>query len=439
MPEAVVIGGGLAGCEAAYVLSKMNVDVTLYEMKPEKKSPAHHMDSLAELVCSNSLKAEKFESASGILKREMRHLGSAVLKCADQTRVAAGGALAVDRIAFSAAMTKLMEGNPRIRVVHEEVYAIPKDKDVIVATGPLTDGALAEQIEHLTGKRLSFYDAAAPIVTMESIDLEHAFFGGRYDQPKDYLNCPLNQKEYEVFYDALIRAECAELHPFDVRHFEGCMPIEAMARRGFQTPLFGTMSPKGIDDPKTGRWPFALVQLRREDHEGTLWNLVGFQTNLKFSEQKRVFGLIPALGNAEFIRYGVMHRNTYLPANTLDDMLSLKINPSIRFAGQITGVEGYMESAAMGLLAGLFLGCRLNRMPIPKFNRRTALGALLSYVSSYEGSDFQPMNINFEIMTPLEERIRDKKLRHAQISKRAEKEFTAALAACDMEEERAWN
>ncbi len=437
MPDAAVIGGGLAGCEAAYRLARMGLDVELYEMKPNRKSPAHHMDTLAELVCSNSLKAEKQDSASGILKREMRMLGSAVLQCADQTRVPAGGALAVDRIAFSEAMTCLIKSQPNIRIIHEEIRTIPLC-DVIIATGPLTDGPLADEIQQLTGHRLSFYDAAAPIVTHESIDMEHAFLGGRYDQPDDYLNCPMDKEEYDAFYDALIHAECAQMHDFDVKHFEGCMPIEAMAMRGYRTPLFGTMSPKGIRDPRTERRPYALVQLRRENSAGTSWNLVGFQTNLKFGEQKRVFSMIPALKNAEFVRYGVMHRNTYLPACALDDTLRLRVNPHIRFAGQITGVEGYMESAATGMLAGLYLGCSKLNKKAPSFGQQTAMGALLHYVSGYEGADFQPMNINFSIMAQMEEPIRDKSKRHHAISERAEKEFTAALAACDMEETSTW-
>ncbi len=437
MPEVIVVGGGLAGCEAAFMMAKMGMDVVLYEMKPIRKSPAHHMDTLAELVCSNSLKAEKTDSASGILKREMRRLGSAVLQCADKTRVPAGGALAVDRIAFSNEMTRLISAQPNIRIVREELQNIPQG-DVIIATGPLTDGLLAQDIQRLTGRQLAFYDAAAPIVTHQSIDMDHAFFAGRYDQPDDYLNCPMDRQQYDAFYNALIHAECAPTHDFDVRHFEGCMPIESMAKRGYQTPLYGTMSPKGIDDPKTGRWPYALLQLRRENSEGTLWNLVGFQTNLKFSEQKRVFSMIPALRHAEFVRYGVMHRNTYLPSGVLGDKLSMKTNPRIRFAGQITGVEGYMESAATGMLAGLYCGCSIMHKSAPTFGQRTAMGALLHYVSDYQGGDFQPMNINFSIMAQLDRPVRDKARRHQALSELAEIEFTAALAACDMEETNEW-
>ncbi len=429
MLDCVVIGGGLAGCEAALVLANRGVDVTLYEMKTVRKSPAHHMDTLAELVCSNSLKAMREDSAAGILKREMRLLGSAVMQCADKTRVAAGGALAVDRIAFSQEMTELIESHPHIRLVHEEIKAIPRDIPVIVATGPLTDGALAEDITRLTGEPLSFYDAAAPIVSAQSIDMMHAFYGGRYDQPNDYINCPLTREQYGDFHHALTSAKRAVLHEFDAAHFEGCMPIEVLAARGFQTPLFGPMSPKGIDDPKTGRWPFALVQLRREDAQGRMWNLVGFQTNLTFGEQKRVFALIPALHDAQYVRYGVMHRNTYLPSNTLDGTLSLIKEPRIKYAGQITGVEGYMESAAVGLLAGLFMGRELLGKRLPSFNTKTAMGALLHYVSAYEGTDYQPMNINFAIIAPLEERIKNKKQRQRRLSERADAELKAALAA----------
>ncbi len=430
MPDAAVIGAGLAGCEAAIAMANRGVLVTLYEMKPLRKSPAHHLDTLAELVCSNSLKAMREDSASGILKREMRQLGSAVMQCADVTSVAAGGALAVDRVAFSKEMTGLIEGHPNIRLAHEEICSIPRSGPVIVSTGPLTDGALARDIGRLTGEPLSFYDAASPIVSVVSVDMEHAFFGGRYDQPKDYINCPLSRDEYERFYSELIHARRAVLHDFDVRHFEGCMPIEVLANRGFQTPLFGPMSPKGIVDPKTGRRPFALVQLRREDAAGSMWNLVGFQTNLAFAEQKRVFSLIPALKDADYVRYGAMHRNTYLPSGALDGTLSLKNHHRIKFAGQITGVEGYLESACMGHLAGLFMAYELHGMQLPAFNEKTAVGALLHYVSGYEGADYQPMSINFAIMAPLEGRIKDKAQRHRQLSERADAEFRAALAAC---------
>ncbi|MBQ6692652.1 MAG: methylenetetrahydrofolate--tRNA-(uracil(54)-C(5))-methyltransferase (FADH(2)-oxidizing) TrmFO, partial [Clostridia bacterium] len=347
MAEAIVIGAGLAGCEAAMVLSKLGIRVILIEMKPDRRSPAHKADTFGELVCSNSLKSDDEGTAAGILKREMRLLGSAVMESADQTKLPAGNALAVDRTKFSEKLTELIKAQKNIHIEHAEATEIPASEHVIVATGPLTDGALALHIEKIAGRSLSFFDAASPIVSTESIDYEHAFLQGRYGQDDDYLNCPLSKEEYQQFFEAITVAERAPQHDFDARFFESCMPIEAIAARGFKTPLFGPMSPKGITDPKTGRRPFAVVQLRRENKEATMWNLVGFQTNLKFGEQKRVFGLIPALKNAEYLRYGVMHRNSYLPAGTLDDTLAVRQMPSVRFAGQITGVEGYMESAAM--------------------------------------------------------------------------------------------
>lgn len=439
MPNAIVVGAGLAGCEAALQLARAGIDVTLYEMKPQRMSPAHSSENFAELVCSNSLKAEREDSASGILKREMTQLHSVVMECAQKTRVPAGGALAVDREKFSACVTQRVRSHPRIAVVQQEITAIPQGECVIIATGPLTDGALADDIARYTGQPLSFYDAAAPIVSCESIDMQHAFFAGRYDQPKDYLNCPLDKEEYSAFYEALIKAERAQLHAFDLAHFEGCMPIEVLAARGFRTPLFGPMSPKGITDPRTGRWPFALLQLRRENEAGTMWNLVGFQTNLKFSEQRRVFGLIPALKHAEYLRYGVMHRNTYLPSGSLDSTLSFKADPRVRFAGQMTGVEGYMESAAMGICAGLFAARTLKGQPLPLFGPQTAIGALLQYVSGYTGNDFQPMNINFGLMSPLQEPLRGKVQRHAALSQIAKESFATALCDCGYEEEDTWN
>lgn len=428
MPDAIVIGAGLAGCEAAWQLASAGIDVTLYEMKPAYMSPAHHSPLFAELVCSNSLKATRMDSASGVLKREMKTLGSLILACAEETSVPAGGALAVDRQAFSALVTERIRNHPQISVVHQQIAEIPQGATVIVATGPLTQGALAEDIAKRTGQPLSFFDAAAPVVSLESIDMSRAFFAGRYDQPKDYINCTLNKEEYEAFYAALIQAEKADIHDFDGTHFEGCMPIEALAARGFRTPLFGPMSPKGLTDPATGRWPYAAVQLRRENKEGTMWNLVGFQTNLKFGEQKRVFGLIPALAHAEFLRYGVMHRNTYLPPDTLDEQLRLKNDRSIRFAGQITGVEGYMESAAMGIAAGLFAACEMRGKRAPRWDNQTAMGALLDYISHYAGKDFQPMNINFGLMAPLQTPIRNKAQRHEAISIRAEQAFLKQIA-----------
>ena len=439
MPNAIVVGAGLAGCEAALQLAYAGIEVVLYEMKPQRMSPAHRSEAFAELVCSNSLKAEREDSASGILKREMTKLHSVVMACAQRTRVPAGGALAVDREKFADCVTKRIRSNPRITVVQQEITQIPQGECVIIATGPLTDGALAEDVARRTGQPLSFYDAAAPIVSLESIDMQHAFLAGRYDQPKDYLNCPLNKEEYSAFYQALMSAERAQLHDFDLVHFEGCMPIEALAARGFRTPLFGPMSPKGVTDPRTGRWPFALLQLRRENEAGTMWNLVGFQTNLKFAEQKCVFGFIPALRNAEYLRYGVMHRNTYLPCGSLDGTLSLRADPRVRFAGQMTGVEGYMESAAMGICAGLFAARTINRQSLPQFGPQTAMGALLQYVSGYTGNDFQPMNINFGLIAPLQEPVRGKAQRHAALSQIAKESFASALRACGYEEEHTWN
>jgi methylenetetrahydrofolate--tRNA-(uracil-5-)-methyltransferase len=416
------------------MLARLGVRVELVEMKPRQKSPAHRMDTLCELVCSNSLKAEREDSAAGILKREMRKLGSLVMRCAEKTRVAAGGALAVDRVAFSQMATQLVGSHPLISVVCREVTDVPSG-DVIIATGPLTSGRLFDCIAELTGEPLSFYDAAAPIVHKDGIDMAHAFFGGRYDQPEDYLNCPLDREGYDAFYAALLSAERAPQRDFETGYYEGCMPIEVIASRGYKTPLFGPMSPKGIVDPKTKRRPYALVQLRREDAAGTMWNLVGFQTNLKFPEQKRVFGMIPALKNAQYVRFGVMHRNTFLPSRVLDSRLSHKANPRIRFAGQITGVEGYLESAATGMLAGLYTGCALTNRPMPVFHANTAMGALLSHVSAYEGSDYQPMGINFALMATPEEPDKGKKLRHQRISIIAEQAFRKALADCGMEEE----
>lgn len=427
-PDAIVIGGGLAGCEAAWQLAGRNKTVELWEMKPAHFSPAHTSADLAELVCSNSFKAMKEDSASGILKREMRALGSLLLSCADETAVPAGGALAVDRQAFAALVTRRIEAHPLIERVEKRAERLPEHACVIVATGPLTEGPLADELAALCGQPLSFYDAAAPIVSLESIDLSHAFFAGRYDQPADYLNCPMTKQEYDAFYTALSAAERATLHEFDKgQHFEGCMPIEAIAARGYQTPLFGPMSPKGLTDPKTGRWPYAAVQLRREDKQGTMFNLVGFQTNLKFGEQKRVFGMIPALKNAEYLRYGVMHRNTYLPKQTLNAQLQIKTRPQVSVAGQMTGVEGYMESAAMGLWAGLCCALRLEQRPVPCLDATTGLGALLRYVSEYDGKDFQPMNMNFGLMAPLNAGRMPKAEKQKRRSELAKRQFESAL------------
>lgn len=411
-----VIGAGLAGCEAAYQLSKRGIGVNLYEMKPEKKSPAHHSDGFAELVCSNSLKADRVNSAAGLLKEEMRRLDSILLRAADKSRVPAGGALAVDRHIFSQLVTDEIKSNPLINIIGGEVLEIP-DGVTIIATGPLTSDGFADTIYKRFGGGLSFFDAAAPIVTLESIDMDRAFFESRYGKGDgtDYLNCPMNKAEYEVFYEALVNAERAPVHSFDVRDpkvYEGCMPIEVMAQRGHDTIRFGPMKPVGLTDPRTGHRPWAVLQLRKENSAGTMYNLVGFQTNLKFPEQKRVFGLIPALKNAEFVRYGVMHRNTFLNSpKVLNSDFSTKENPEIFFAGQITGVEGYMESASSGMIAGINAAGRVLGYPSVLLPETTMLGCLSRYVADDSVKDFQPMGANFGILPELENRPRDKRER----------------------------
>lgn len=420
-----VIGAGLAGCEAAWQIAQAGLPVTLYEMKPHKYSPAHQSPNFAELICSNSLKAERVESAAGLLKEEMRRLGSLLMQCADACRVPAGGALAVDRHAFSAAVTKAVREHPLIQVCSEEVTKIPAEGITVVATGPLTSDALAREIAALCGGGLSFFDAAAPIVTAESLNRERIFAASRYGKGEDdaYLNCPMNKEEYERFYDALIHAERAPVHDFDVadpKVYEGCMPVEVMAQRGADTIRFGPLKPVGLRDPSTGHRPWAVVQLRREDREGTLYNLVGFQTNLKFGEQKRVFGLIPGLEQAEFIRYGVMHRNTFLNSpEILNSDYSLRKNPNLFFAGQITGVEGYMESASSGLMAGRNAACRVQEKEPLTLPPETMIGALSRYVQNGGESDFQPMGANFGVMPPIEPHIRDKRARYAAFSERS--------------------
>ncbi|MBQ5566476.1 MAG: methylenetetrahydrofolate--tRNA-(uracil(54)-C(5))-methyltransferase (FADH(2)-oxidizing) TrmFO [Oscillospiraceae bacterium] len=418
-----VIGAGLAGCEAAWQLAQRGVAVTLYEMKPQKKTPAHHTDDFAELCCSNSLRSDQLENAVGLLKQELRTLGSLILSCADETRVEAGGALAVDRHGFAALVTRRVRAHPNITVVEGEVTKIP-DGEVIVASGPLTSDALAEEIAHLTGKTeaLHFFDAAAPLVTFESVDMESAWFASRYDKgTADYVNCPMTQEEYEAFWQALTTAEQAEVHGFeDKQVFEGCMPVEVMARRGRDTLCYGPLKPRGLKDPKTGKEPFAVVQLRRDNSEGSVYNLVGFQTHLRFGEQKRVFSMIPALRNAEFVRYGVMHRNTYLDSpRLLDRYYRLKSDERIAFAGQMTGVEGYVESAASGFLAGVELARRLEGKAPVDFPQETAIGALGLYVSNGSVTDFQPMNINFGIIPPLGYRVKGKRNKNAELSKRS--------------------
>lgn len=429
-----VLGAGLAGSEAALWLADRGVAVDLYEQKPARFSPAHKSAGFAELICSNSLKAERPDSASGLLKLEMRAMGSHLLDAAETARVAAGGALAVDRGKFSEAVTQMVENHPGITVHREEVTSLPEDRPVLVATGPLTDGKLGEAIAALTGShRLSFYDAVAPIVTAESLDMERIFAASRYGRGEaDYLNCPFNKEEYEAFYNALVNAERAPLHDFDtpMTVYEGCMPIEIMAGRGADTIRYGPLRPVGLRDPRTGHRPWANVQLRAENTDRTLYNLVGFQTNLKWGEQKRVFSMIPGLENAEFVRYGVMHRNTFLDSPAvLSDGLYLKQHPNIFFAGQITGFEGYMESAASGLLAARSLYARLCGRPWSPPPETTMCGALIRYITT-PNKDFQPMGANMGILPPRPD-IRDKRERYAALSETAQ----AAMAGWVRESE----
>ena len=420
-----VIGAGLAGCEAAMQIAKRGIEVHLYEMKPVKKTPAHKSDLFGELVCSNSLKAMRIESAAGLLKEEMRVLDSFLMKCADKCKVPAGGALAVDREKFATLVTEGINAETNIKVINKELTEIPDGDITIVATGPLTSDALAKDIEKRFGGSLSFFDAAAPIVTAESVDPEFSFTASRYDRggDDDYINCPMNKEEYENFYNALLTAERAPLHDFDVNNpkvYEGCMPVEVMAQRGEGTLRFGPMKPVGLVDPKTGHRPWAVLQLRKENSAGTMYNLVGFQTNLKFPEQKRVFSMIPALHRAEFVRYGVMHRNTFICSpKILNSDYSVKENKNLFFAGQITGVEGYMESAASGIMAGIN-ACRVledkKTMTLPD---DTMIGALSAYISDPTVKKFQPMGANFGVLPELENRPRDKKERGAAYSQRA--------------------
>lgn len=416
----IVIGGGLAGCEAAWQLARRGVSVTLLEMKPEKYSPAHQMAGLCELVCSNSLKANATDNACGLLKEEMRRLGSLVIACADQTAVPAGGALAVDREAFSALVTEKIRAAENITIKTGEVTELPKE-GAVIATGPLTSEVLAEKIQGLTGGMLSFFDAAAPIVTRESVNMDRAYFAARYGKgTADYINCPMTKEEYEAFYEALVTAECAPLHGVDKpKVFEGCMPVEVMAKRGEKTLLFGPLRPVGLDNPETGEKNFAVVQLRQDNTAGTLYNLVGFQTNLKWGEQKRVFSMIPALGDAEFVRYGVMHRNSYINSPKLLTNTFKMREKNLYFAGQITGVEGYVESAASGLLAGINAARDVLGKPAFTLPEETMLGALSAYISSESVGDFQPMNANFGILKPLGVRIKAKKDRYAAMAARS--------------------
>lgn len=420
----MVIGAGLAGCEAAWQLAQRGIPVLLREMKPQKMTPAHHSTDFGELVCSNSLRSDQIENAVGLLKEELRRGGSLILACADATRVEAGGALAVDRTGFSALITERIKSHPLITVLEGEVAEIPKEGQVVIATGPLTSQALSERIADLFPGMdyLSFYDAAAPLVTFESVNMEHAWFASRYDKgTADYINCPLTGEEYDAFWRALCTAQEAPVHGFEDKSvFEGCMPVEVMARRGRQTLCYGPLKPRGLRDPKTGQEPFAVVQLRRDNREGSIYNLVGFQTHLRFPEQKRVFSMIPALQNAEFVRYGIMHRNTYLDSpRLLDRYYRVRGSRRLMFAGQITGVEGYVESTASGFLTGVELARRLLGQPPADFPQETAVGALALYVSNESIVQFQPMNINFGIIPPLDHRVKGKRNKNAELSQRA--------------------
>ena len=422
--QVTVIGAGLAGCEAAWQLAQRGVSVTLHEMKPEKRTPAHHADSFAELCCSNSLRSDQIENAVGLLKEELRRLDSLIMACADATRVEAGGALAVDREGFSDLVTQKICSHPNITVVPGEVTAIPEG-NVIIASGPLTSDALAAAIAEKIGDghTLNFFDAAAPLVTFESVNMNSAFFASRYDKgTPDYINCPMSEEEYETFWQALTTAEEAEVHGFEDKHvFEGCMPVEVMARRGHDTLCYGPLKPRGLRDPKTGQEPYAVVQLRRDNAQGSVYNLVGFQTHLRFPEQKRVFSMIPALKNADFVRYGVMHRNTYLQSpGLLRPDYSMIDAPNLFFAGQMTGVEGYVESAASGLVAGINAACAAQDKPRVLFPRECVIGAMASYVSTGGTGAFVPMNANFGIVPPLDTRVKGgKKVRNEALAARS--------------------
>ena len=424
MNKITVIGAGLAGCEAAHKLSSLGFSVRLCEMKPEKRTPAQKSDGFAELVCSNSLKAMRLESAAGLLKEEMRRLGSVTMEAAERTSVAAGGALAVDRELFSQYITEKIKSDPNIEIVTGEVTELPSEGIVIVATGPLTSDALAESLRQKFGGTLSFFDAVAPIVAADSIDMNRVFMGARYDRGEaDYINCPMERDEYDAFYDALVSAERAPLHDFDVadpKVYEGCMPVEIMEGRGRDTLRYGPLRPVGLIDPHTGRRPWANIQLRKENAAGTMYNIVGFQTNLKFGEQKRVFSMIPGLENAEFVRYGVMHRDTFMDSpRLLSKSLSLKSEPRLFFAGQFTGVEGYTESAATGILAGINAARFASGEEPLVLPPETMLGALVNYITDESVDNFQPMGANMGILPPLEKKIRHKDERYAALAERA--------------------
>ena len=422
MKKVTVLGAGLAGCECAWQLAKRGIEVRLFEMKPNKMTPAHSSEYFAELVCSNSLRSDELTNAVGLLKAEMRKMGSLIMESADSNRVAAGGALAVDREGFSRYITDKIKSCTNIELLSEEATDFPEG-ELVVATGPLTSDSLAEKLEKLckcTG--LHFYDAVAPIVTLESVDMDSAFFASRYDKgTADYVNCPMNEEEYKAFVKELVSAKEAPVHGFDDGGvFEGCMPVEVMARRGEETLRFGPLKPVGLRDPRTGKENYAVVQLRRDNADGTIYNLVGFQTHLTWGEQKRVFSMIPALKNAEFVRYGVMHRNTYLNSpQLLDRYYRLRSEPRISFAGQMTGVEGYVESAASGMLVGIETAARLLELEPVNFPQETAIGALGLYISGGSVGDFQPMNINFGIITPRGYRVKGKRTKNAEISARS--------------------
>lgn len=418
-----VIGAGLAGCEAAWQIAKRGIKVKLYEMKPVKYSPAHHIETFSELVCSNSLRSDQLENAVGLLKEEMRLLDSIIMKCADETRVPAGGALAVDREKFSQLVTSCIKNNENITVINHEVTEIPEDEMCIIATGPLTSDSFSKYIGSMTGEGyLYFFDAAAPIVTFESIDMSKAFKAARYDRgTDDYINCPMDAEQYDRFWNELINAELAPVKDFEKEVlFEGCMPIESMAKRGKDTMRFGPLKPVGLVNPHTGREPYAVVQLRQDNSEGTLFNIVGFQTHLKWPEQKRVFGLIPGLEKAEFVRYGVMHRNTFINSpKLLEPTYSMRTRENVFFAGQITGVEGYIESASSGLVAGINAAMKVLGKDKVVFPSTTAIGALSNYISDPSVRNFQPMNVNFGLMQGLDIRIRDKRKKNYEIAQRA--------------------
>ncbi len=423
MENVIVIGAGLAGCEAAWQLAEREIPVTLYEMKPKKMTPAHHSENFGELVCSNSLRSDQLENAVGLLKEELRRMNSLIMACADLHRVEAGGALAVDRHAFSAEITHKIKNHPLITVIEEEITKIPSQGNIIIASGPLTSDDLAEDIQKLFegSKGLHFFDAAAPLVTFESVDMDSAWFASRYDRgTPDYINCPMSEPEYQAFWEALCGAEEAEVHGFeDGGVFEGCMPVEVMARRGRETLCYGPLKPVGLPDPKTGKEAYAVVQLRKDNAQGSIYNLVGFQTHLKWGEQKRVFSMIPALKNAEYIRYGVMHRNTYLDSpRLLNRYYQVAAQPRLMFAGQMTGVEGYVESTASGFLAAIELANRLQGNAPVDFPVETAIGALANYISDQSVANFQPMNINFGIIPQLGYRVKGKRNKNAALSQR---------------------